>query len=427
MSYFNFIVIISLFIFLFISFYVYKNIFIQINGYLFVLLGFAVFVFLDIIKSSIIVFDDRMLEEPTEILTVVFFYLSFILFLIGYHSSKFQILELNTEKSYDSNNFKICPIKLDILIILVILFSPFFIYFFSDSTNNYLLTLAIVPKALLIITLFTYLKYGKKKYLIATIILSLFSLFEVSRRIYVTVFIMALIMILNYVNKKSIEYKRKTKIILTICFVFFFIFLNYLRSEHDFGLGFSPDDKIANTINYIVTLKSIDIFYNTGYTLETVPENFGYLYGTSYLTVLLGFVPRAIWSDKPISYSADLAYRQRTNFIISSTDDWYSVNQYSLSTGFIGEAHANFGYLGIFIFSYLLGFFTKYIDSKNYNRLLFEDAKFLPYISIYPFLVLILRGDFYTASIFPIMLFIWLKILLWLVNLRSIQNPPQIA
>lgn len=407
----------SLFVSLMLLLKFYRNLFIEFSGYLLVLLGFAVFIFLDITKSLAIGYDARVLNDSTLIITALYSFLSFLFFLIGYHFIKPKI-KLLDKQNKDISSFRINYKKLDLIITIIVLYAILYVYFLKDSTNNYIQALSSIQKAAIILTLFAYLKSKKHKYIYATIILTFLSFFESSRRIYITIFITALVVFLAYVSKQNIEFRKRTKILLSLSFIVFFVFLNYLRSEHDYGYGYIPGDKIANTINYITTLKSIDTFYNTGYTIETVPSRFKYIYGRSYVSLLFGFVPRAIWSEKPLSYSSDIAFRQRTNFPIESADDWLSVNQYSLSPGFIGEAYANFGILGVILLSYLFGVFTKYFDSKNYNNLIFTNPNNLPYLAFYPIFVLLLRGDFYSATIFSVQLFIFIKILLWLVTTK---------
>lgn len=396
----------------------YKNLFLELNGYLLVLLGYSVFIFLDITKSLVIRYDPRVLKDTTLIITTLYSFLSFILFLIGYHFFNPKI-KLRDKQNKDIVFFKINYKKLDFIIKIILFFAILYIFYLKSSTNNYILALSFIQKSAIILSFFAYLKSKKLKYLYATIILTFLSFSESSRRVYINVFIILLIVFLAYLKEQKIEIQKRTKIILSISFIVFFVFLNYLRSEHNFGIGYIPNDKIKNTINYITTLRSIDTFFNTGYTIETVPGNFDYLYGRSYLSLIFGFVPRAIWSEKPLSYSSDIAFRQRTNYPIESVDDWYSVNQYSLSPGFVGEAYANFGIVGVIIISYLFGVFTKYFDSLNYNKSIFANPSILPYLAFYPIFILLLRGDFYAATIFSIQLFIFLKFLLWLVSSKT--------
>lgn len=414
---FNIFGIISLFVSLILLIKFYRNLFVELNGYVLALLGFAVFIFLDITKSSAIGYDPRVLNESTLIITTLYSFLSFLFFLIGYHFIKPKGNSLGKLAS-NEYNLKLDYKRFDLLLLIVIFYAILYFYSLKDSTNNYIQALSSIQKAAIILTLFAYLKSSKLKYLFATIIITLFSFFESSRRIYITVFMTVVVVFIAYVSKQKLEFKKRAKILLSILFIVFFIFLNYLRSEHNYGYGYIPGDKIANTLNYITTLKSIDTFYNTGYTIETVPYHFNYIYGRSYVSLLFGFIPRAIWSKKPLSYSSDIAFRQRTNFPIESVEDWYSVSQYSLSPGFVGEAYANFGMLGVILLSYLFGVFTRYFDSKNYNNLIFTNPIFLPYLAFYPIFTLLLRGDFYAATIFSIQLFIFLKILLWLVTTK---------
>lgn len=84
--------------------------------------------------------------------------------------------------------------------------------------------------------------------------------------------------------------------------------------------------------------------------LEVVPDEFGYYYGTFYSRVLLNWIPRAIWPDKP---SLTLGSKLRRVIMPESSG--------GRPTGIIGRYYVEFGYFGIFIGAILTGILMRYV------------------------------------------------------------------
>ena len=99
-------------------------------------------------------------------------------------------------------------------------------------------------------------------------------------------------------------------------------------------------------------------------------------YGWQLLGVLLFFIPRTFWPDKPVGSGYQMALDQ--NYIFNN-----------ISMPFFAEGYINFGYLGIIFFVFSLAFFCKKIDTKLLNS----------NVSTYEFFV----GVFYCAEIFFMM------------------------
>ncbi|MEZ8724702.1 O-antigen polysaccharide polymerase Wzy, partial [Vibrio pomeroyi] len=69
------------------------------------------------------------------------------------------------------------------------------------------------------------------------------------------------------------------------------------------------------------------------------------LYGQSYLAALVGFVPRAFWSEKPLGGGPFMKNQISEN----SYDLTSGQNISSVTTGALAEAYINFGMLGVFL------------------------------------------------------------------------------
>jgi oligosaccharide repeat unit polymerase len=194
--------------------------------------------------------------------------------------------------------------------------------------------------------------------------------------------------------------------------IFLFIFLNWMRGEHNFGEGYIEGDRLANTLQYIKTLKSLDTFYNTGFIVENFPGEFHYYYGETYASVLVGLVPRSMWPSKPVGLGAPLGLMQVAGIQDFDPVKWVKFNQYSLSPGFIGEAYANFGVLGVIMFSLAFGWTAKIIDRKVFHdRSQGFDLRQLIYLPIMIAFLLMGRGDFYSAVIYTLFMWFFLKLM----------------
>jgi hypothetical protein len=113
-------------------------------------------------------------------------------------------------------------------------------------------------------------------------------------------------------------------------------------------------------------------------------------YGRQLLGVLLFFVPRSIWPDKPIGSGAELA--QEYGFVFSN-----------ISMNYFGDGYINFGYLGIVIF--LIGFsiFCAKMDIafwKNY----YANSPYVnvSYLLLLGLIIFILRGDLLSSTAYTV-------------------------
>ncbi len=104
-------------------------------------------------------------------------------------------------------------------------------------------------------------------------------------------------------------------------------------------------------------------------------------YGTQLIGVLLFFVPRAIWPEKPIG----------SGHYVADIQGAFS----NVSMPFWGEGFINFGYIGIILFTIFLALFTSYSDKKYWlsTRLKKTNANQGYYLILVGSLIFILRGD----------------------------------
>lgn len=111
-------------------------------------------------------------------------------------------------------------------------------------------------------------------------------------------------------------------------------------------------------------------------------------YGNQLLGVLFFFVPRSIWTTKPIG----------SGHFVATESGYYFDN---VSMNYLGEGFLNFGYLGILIFVLLISYFNAYMDTRYwYGK---RTRQFTIYYYIFMGMeFVILRGQL--MSFYPIVL-----------------------
>ena len=104
-------------------------------------------------------------------------------------------------------------------------------------------------------------------------------------------------------------------------------------------------------------------------------------HGRQLLGVLLFFLPRSFWPDKPIGSGAYVAEVQNLSFS-------------NLSMPFWGEGYINFGIYGIVLFMLILSFFTAKCDKIYWTRIVYSnDYKQYQYMMLIGLLFFMMRGD----------------------------------
>ena len=160
--------------------------------------------------------------------------------------------------------------------------------------------------------------------------------------------------------------------------------LLYQLRNHDITNTFT-------TINY-------DAFINFSATIEHV-ERDSFSYGEQLSGAVFFFVPRKIWTNKPISSGEFIGNYLRDNYG-DPTNPYYFTN---LSNPFVSEGYINFGLLGVILFAILLAFFmTLMVNWINGEDPLKVAAGF--YASIH--MIFFLRGDFTNGYAFLFATFI---------------------
>lgn len=132
-------------------------------------------------------------------------------------------------------------------------------------------------------------------------------------------------------------------------------------------------------------LLGFDVLWLSEYVITNYPSKFPFLFGKSLFAVVSNPVPRSLWEGKPIAYGIELAMK-----FWNITD--YTDVPTNYGPGIVAEAFANFGFLGIPIFSGVIAFLLRIV----------EDFSNRTSVSVYfftPFIFLLIRGDFLNGCI----------------------------
>lgn len=106
---------------------------------------------------------------------------------------------------------------------------------------------------------------------------------------------------------------------------------------------------------------ALDVYSQMGIVVQAFPELVPYQQGKSLLPLVLGWIPRALWADKPYPFGLFI------NFLNGESLESRSA---SIAVGLIGEGYGNFGLFGVFLWSVLMGFACRRGDDYigNFHR-----------------------------------------------------------
>lgn len=119
---------------------------------------------------------------------------------------------------------------------------------------------------------------------------------------------------------------------------------------------------------------------------------YGVTYGKQLLGTILFFIPRAFWPQKPGGSGALIIERLAPPYINPN-----------VSCSIIGEGLMNFGFVGVVLFSFVIGKISKAMDDLYWNRMNRVDGCYgymYPYITL--FSLLLFRGDLMSSTAFLI-------------------------
>lgn len=167
---------------------------------------------------------------------------------------------------------------------------------------------------------------------------------------------------------------------LTLMFFFLLIIFPLLNNFRFTDGNILSVFDVVNGLSNNFQAADFDAYTMLLYTVQYVSD-YGYTYGNQMLGTLGFFIPRSIWGSKPIGTG---------NMIVDSMLIPVPGN---LSEPIFAEFYINFSYIGLIIFSVILGCILKTVDHMYWHQ---KQSKIYLQM-IYPFLslitIFICRGD----------------------------------
>lgn len=220
------------------------------------------------------------------------------------------------------------------------------IFLLQKEKNNYICLFTFI---LFIITLFSNFPTSTTRYWMGTILIGLF--------------------IIKYI-KKSYSRSMDFIIITGILVIFPIMYIFKVKNITDLTI---TEYISGNTVNSFNTI-DFDAFTMIARSVRYVRE-YGITWGEQLINVILFFVPRSLWVDKPIT----------TNVLITSSQNQVFTN---LSCPLPAEGYVNFAIVGLITYSYLYGKINKYIDDLYWKNNTINNSMNV-INTIYPFLCVI--------------------------------------
>jgi hypothetical protein len=110
-------------------------------------------------------------------------------------------------------------------------------------------------------------------------------------------------------------------------------------------------DVTANLQNLVrQSMARLDFFHTLVWIHRMTPATVPYYSGDSYEYFLYGWIPRAIWPDKPVAQQGQHRFEVDYQLLTPA-----QLGSASIGIGQLSEAYANFGWLGILIVMALQG------------------------------------------------------------------------
>ncbi len=140
--------------------------------------------------------------------------------------------------------------------------------------------------------------------------------------------------------------------------------------------------QLGERIPQLLTEVYAGMTYDSYQSFAFVFQNHIVLYGKQLVGVLLFWVPRSWWINKPVGSGYTVAHL-------------YNLGWDNISMNFLGEGYINFGVVGVFIFGIFLAWFMAIFDRMYWNKYQGKIQYFfcLYYLILLANLTFFLRGD----------------------------------
>lgn len=157
---------------------------------------------------------------------------------------------------------------------------------------------------------------------------------------------------------KSLKQLRPLVIVLVLFLVLFGF--QYLSANRNMGLRLQDEQVRFNVENVNLfetnSLSAFEIYSEHELVISSIPDKVPFQNGESLVPIVLGWVPRRFWPDKPWPFSKIAA--ELRGFGLYTT---------SIAPGFPAEGYGNFNLTGALMWGILLGLLCAMADSRMSN------------------------------------------------------------
>lgn len=98
------------------------------------------------------------------------------------------------------------------------------------------------------------------------------------------------------------------------------------------------------------TFYRLDLIHTFAHVLDMTPSHLPHYGGASYEYLLYGWIPRVLWPNKPVAHAANDLFAVDYGLLLDS-----QIDSTQMGIGFMAEAYANFGLLGVVVVMFLIG------------------------------------------------------------------------
>ncbi|HHX69333.1 MAG TPA: oligosaccharide repeat unit polymerase, partial [Gallicola sp.] len=310
-------------------------------------------------KNFILKFVIHYKLNPLQILLLIS--LSIISFLMIYNANSNSIVSM----LFRGGEFKeLIQMSTTSGLIIHRVFQPLammcLLYYISSKTKNIL-----VYFILILLALITCSPLGMARFSAAAMYIPLFLLIIPilrKKNVFSIVFILGLLLVFPFLNN----------------------FRNFTGNEINFGFNFG-----------MFSEGHFDSYQNFALV---VSENI-VTWGRQLVGVILFWIPRSIWADKPIGSGGFIAEDQGFTFS-------------NVSCNYFAEGYINFGYVGILIFIIALSYITAKLDKMYWTISVYSKNNYFNviYYVLIGMLFFVLRGDLMSSFAYTIgfLFSIWL-------------------
>lgn len=121
----------------------------------------------------------------------------------------------------------------------------------------------------------------------------------------------------------------------------------------------NPSSKTIKDATY-PSLGRVALLTQAADVIDLTPSVVPYQYGSLYTYLVIGFIPRFFWPDKPSVNEANQFYQ-----VAYGVTDESNLGKVSIAIGMLTESYINFGWFGVFPIMFLLGVFLDFYQKTS--------------------------------------------------------------